>query len=208
MKHWPAVRGKTDSDQCLQQRWGLFNSTKQSGVCSFVWLGVVITLPCVCLCVRLEVWCRVQPLRCVPGRVRPSNRCSWLSVAATGPQVRASRRSRTVRCVISRRCRRGVHHGCTRDRSNNWGTQAHALSYSVYYSFRSVEMIRVSRCFSLSIFDFQRVSLDGFGDGDLDERALQDSKYDMLEFAKKYFRQGTKGKGWDILTQKNTNPTE
>ncbi|TKS68505.1 Unconventional myosin-XV [Collichthys lucidus] len=41
----------------------------------------------------------------------------------------------------------------------------------------------------------ERVSLDGFGDGDLDERALQDSKYDMLEFAKKYFRQGTKGKG-------------
>ncbi|TMS22802.1 Unconventional myosin-XV [Larimichthys crocea] len=65
-------------------------------------------------------------------------------------------------------------------------------------------MIRVSRCFSLSIFDFQRVSLDGFGDGDLDERALQDSKYDMLEFAKKYFRQGTKGKG-DSLKGKSKN---
>ncbi|XP_041789609.1 unconventional myosin-XV-like [Chelmon rostratus] len=50
----------------------------------------------------------------------------------------------------------------------------------------------------------ERVSLDGFGDGDLDERALQDSKYDMLEFAKKYFRQGTKGKG-DSLKSKSKN---
>lgn len=53
----------------------------------------------------------------------------------------------------------------------------------------------MSDCFPLSIFAFQKVSLDGFGDGDLDERALQDSKYDMLEFAKKYFRQGASGKG-------------
>lgn len=44
-------------------------------------------------------------------------------------------------------------------------------------------------------WNLQRVSLDGFADGDLDERALHDSQYDMLEFAKKYFRQGTKGKG-------------
>lgn len=50
-------------------------------------------------------------------------------------------------------------------------------------------------CFSLSISDFQQVSLDGFAEGDLDERALQDSKYDMLEFAKKYFRQGNNMKG-------------
>nr|XP_046227386.1 unconventional myosin-XV isoform X2 [Scatophagus argus] len=48
------------------------------------------------------------------------------------------------------------------------------------------------------------VSLDGFSDGDLDERTLQDSKYDMLEFAKKYFRQGTKGKG-DSLKSKSKN---
>lgn len=41
----------------------------------------------------------------------------------------------------------------------------------------------------------QRVSLDGFADGDLDERALHDSQYDMLEFAKKYFRQCSRGKG-------------
>lgn len=47
----------------------------------------------------------------------------------------------------------------------------------------------------MSNFDFQRVSLDGFADGDLDERVLHDSKYDMLEFAKEYFRQGSKGKG-------------
>ncbi|GLD52115.1 unconventional myosin-XV-like protein, partial [Lates japonicus] len=58
----------------------------------------------------------------------------------------------------------------------------------------------------------EKVSLDGFGDGDLDERALQDSKYDMLEFAKKYFRQGASGKG-DSLKSKSKNrdsrePTE
>lgn len=41
----------------------------------------------------------------------------------------------------------------------------------------------------------QRVSLDGLADGELDERALHDSQYDMLEFAKKYFRQGSRGKG-------------
>uniref|UniRef100_A0A3Q3FDM7 Myosin XVAb n=1 Tax=Kryptolebias marmoratus TaxID=37003 RepID=A0A3Q3FDM7_KRYMA len=31
------------------------------------------------------------------------------------------------------------------------------------------------------------IEFDGFFDGELDERTLQDSKYDMLEFAKKYF---------------------
>lgn len=56
-------------------------------------------------------------------------------------------------------------------------------------------MFCVSIGFSLSVFDFQKVCLDGFSDGDLDERMLQDSKYDMLEFAKKYFRQGTNGRG-------------
>ncbi|XP_008290678.1 unconventional myosin-XV [Stegastes partitus] len=50
----------------------------------------------------------------------------------------------------------------------------------------------------------EKVSLDGFGDGDLDERALQDSKYDMLEFAKKYFRQAPSGKG-DSLKSKSKN---
>ncbi|XP_061840189.1 unconventional myosin-XV [Nerophis lumbriciformis] len=40
----------------------------------------------------------------------------------------------------------------------------------------------------------ERVSLDGF-DGDVDERALQDSKYDMLEFAKKYFRHAAGRRG-------------
>ncbi|XP_041839844.1 unconventional myosin-XV isoform X2 [Melanotaenia boesemani] len=58
----------------------------------------------------------------------------------------------------------------------------------------------------------ERVSLDGFSDGDLDERALQDSKYDMLEFAKKFFRQAPSGKG-DSLKSKSKNrdsrePTE
>uniref|UniRef100_M4AM36 Myosin XVA n=1 Tax=Xiphophorus maculatus TaxID=8083 RepID=M4AM36_XIPMA len=33
----------------------------------------------------------------------------------------------------------------------------------------------------------QTIELDGFPDGEPDERALQDSKYDMIEFAKKYF---------------------
>ncbi|KAM8771614.1 unconventional myosin-XV [Acanthopagrus schlegelii] len=50
----------------------------------------------------------------------------------------------------------------------------------------------------------ERISLDGFADGDLDERLLQDSKYDMLEFAKKYFRQDSKGKG-DSLKSKSKN---
>ncbi|XP_068177193.1 unconventional myosin-XV [Antennarius striatus] len=50
----------------------------------------------------------------------------------------------------------------------------------------------------------ERVSIDGFPDGDLDERMLQDSKYDMVEFAQKYFRQGTKGKG-DSLKSKSKN---
>ncbi|XP_041640053.1 unconventional myosin-XV [Cheilinus undulatus] len=58
----------------------------------------------------------------------------------------------------------------------------------------------------------ERVSLDGFADGELDERALQDSKYDMLEFAKKYFRQTANKKG-DSLKSKSKNrdsrePTE
>ncbi|XP_034739732.1 unconventional myosin-XV [Etheostoma cragini] len=58
----------------------------------------------------------------------------------------------------------------------------------------------------------ERVSLDGFADGDLDETALQDSKYDMLEFAKKYYRQGNNMKG-DSLKSKSKNrdsrePTE
>ncbi|XP_069022746.1 unconventional myosin-XV-like [Embiotoca jacksoni] len=57
----------------------------------------------------------------------------------------------------------------------------------------------------------EKVSLDGF-DGDLDERALQDSKYDMLEFAKKYFRPVPSRKG-DSLKSKIKNrdsrePTE
>ncbi|KAK5899254.1 hypothetical protein CesoFtcFv8_008750 [Champsocephalus esox] len=58
----------------------------------------------------------------------------------------------------------------------------------------------------------KKVSLDGFAEGDLDERALQDSKYDMLEFAKKYFRQGNNMKG-DSMKGKSKNrdsrePTE
>ncbi|XP_068445095.1 unconventional myosin-XV isoform X1 [Clinocottus analis] len=48
------------------------------------------------------------------------------------------------------------------------------------------------------------VSLDGFAEGDLDERALQDSKYDMLEFANQFFRRGTNGKG-DSLKSKSKN---
>ncbi|XP_034452723.1 unconventional myosin-XV [Hippoglossus hippoglossus] len=50
----------------------------------------------------------------------------------------------------------------------------------------------------------EKVSLDGFPDGDLDERSLQDSKYDILEFARKYFRRGPSGKG-DSLKAKSKN---
>ncbi|MEQ2260048.1 hypothetical protein XENORESO_000122 [Xenotaenia resolanae] len=58
----------------------------------------------------------------------------------------------------------------------------------------------------------ERVSLDGFSDGEPDERALQDSKYDMLEFAKKFFRQAPSGQG-DSLKSKykkreSREPTE
>ena len=152
----------------------------------------------VCVCVtafcnlslRLEVWRRVRPLRCISGRVRPSRGCSWLPVTPTGPEGRAPRRSGTVRCVVSCcRCR-GIHHGCTWDRSDDRGTHTHAHSHIHTCS-------RLSGGFSLSIFALQKVSLDGFPDGDLDERSLQDSKYDILEFARKYFRRGPGGKGWD-----------
>ncbi|XP_034543238.1 unconventional myosin-XV [Notolabrus celidotus] len=50
----------------------------------------------------------------------------------------------------------------------------------------------------------ERVSLDGFADGELDERVLQDSKYDMLEFAKKYFRQPTNKTG-ESMKSKSKN---
>ncbi|AWP05297.1 putative unconventional myosin-XV-like [Scophthalmus maximus] len=58
--------------------------------------------------------------------------------------------------------------------------------------------------FTVNLSPSQRVSLDGFADGELDERALQDSKYDMLVFAKKFFRQGPGGKG-DSLKSKSKN---
>ncbi|KAK7929365.1 hypothetical protein WMY93_005760 [Mugilogobius chulae] len=47
----------------------------------------------------------------------------------------------------------------------------------------------------------EKVSLDGFAEGELDERVLQDTKYDMMEFAKKYFRQAPMEKG-DSLKSK------
>lgn len=212
MKSWPAVRAKADCDQDSQQRWQLFEGTKPPRCWSFCMIGCCDpSAPCVH--VRLEVWFCVQPLRCVPSRVRPSDRASWLPVPATGPHGRTTGRTGTVCCVISHRCRRGVHRGCTWDRSNDWGTQTRPHINYCFFFYICLE------CFSPPVFDFQRISLDGFADGDLDERLLQDSKYDMLEFAKKYFRQDSKGKGWDkgrtfaqrvkILTnkQKHTNFT-
>ncbi|XP_023814203.1 unconventional myosin-XV-like [Oryzias latipes] len=58
----------------------------------------------------------------------------------------------------------------------------------------------------------EKVSLDGFPEADLDERLLHDSKYNMLEFAKKFFRQPPSGKE-DSLKGKSKNkdsrePTE
>ncbi|KAF6736431.1 Unconventional myosin-XV [Oryzias melastigma] len=58
----------------------------------------------------------------------------------------------------------------------------------------------------------EKVSLDGFPEADLDERLLHDSKYDMLEFAKKFFRQ-TPSRKEDSLKVKSKNrdsrePTE
>ncbi|XP_044203400.1 unconventional myosin-XV [Thunnus albacares] len=53
----------------------------------------------------------------------------------------------------------------------------------------------------------EKVSLDGFTDGDLDERALQDSKYDMLEFAKKYFRQAASGRGDSLKSKSKSRDT-
>uniref|UniRef100_G3PWG5 Myosin XVAb n=1 Tax=Gasterosteus aculeatus TaxID=69293 RepID=G3PWG5_GASAC len=56
------------------------------------------------------------------------------------------------------------------------------------------------------------VSLDQFPEGDLDERALQDSKYDMSEFAKMFFRQAARGKGDSLKSKSRTRdsrePTE
>ena len=67
----------------------------------------------------------------------------------------------------------------------------HTTQYVVCFLSVSVRLF-----FTVSLrLVFQKVSLDGFAEGDLDERALQDSKYDMLEFAKKYFRQGNNMKG-------------
>ncbi|XP_058497652.1 unconventional myosin-XV-like [Solea solea] len=55
----------------------------------------------------------------------------------------------------------------------------------------------------------EKVSLDGFAEGDLDEKALQDSKYDMVEFARKYFRQGPSGRGDSLKSKsKNRDPRE
>ncbi|XP_027873817.1 unconventional myosin-XV [Xiphophorus couchianus] len=51
----------------------------------------------------------------------------------------------------------------------------------------------------------ERVSLDGFPDGEPDERALQDSKYDMIEFAKKYFRQAQSGNGDSMKSKGKRN---
>nr|XP_040043081.1 unconventional myosin-XV-like [Gasterosteus aculeatus aculeatus] len=58
----------------------------------------------------------------------------------------------------------------------------------------------------------EKVSLDQFPEGDLDERALQDSKYDMSEFAKMFFRQAARGKGDSLKSKSRTRdsrePTE
>lgn len=95
-----------------------------------------LVTPLLCLRIRLEVWRRVRPLRRIPRRVRPSRRSSWLPVTSTGPKVGASRWSGTVRCVISCRCRRSIHHGRAWDRSNNWGSQTltHAYRLLVFLS--------------------------------------------------------------------------
>ncbi|KAM6939466.1 LOW QUALITY PROTEIN: unconventional myosin-XV [Xenentodon cancila] len=53
----------------------------------------------------------------------------------------------------------------------------------------------------------ERVSVDDFCHGDLDERILQDTKYDMLEFARKFFRQALSGKG-DSTKRKNRESRE
>ncbi|KAM4603322.1 unconventional myosin-XV [Polymixia lowei] len=53
----------------------------------------------------------------------------------------------------------------------------------------------------------EKISLDEFdhhGDGDMDDSLLHDIKYDMVEFAKKYFRQGAHGRG-DSLKNKGKN---
>ncbi|KAF3687897.1 Unconventional myosin-XV Unconventional myosin-15 [Channa argus] len=60
---------------------------------------------------------------------------------------------------------------------------------------QTIEVHSSAVAFASNRVEWQKVSLDGFSDGELDERALLDSKYDMLEFAKKYFRQGPSGKG-------------
>ncbi|KAM8842059.1 uncharacterized protein myo15ab isoform 4-T5 [Synchiropus picturatus] len=54
----------------------------------------------------------------------------------------------------------------------------------------------------------EKVWTEGFSDGDLDEKSLLDSRYDMLEFAKKYFRQGAGGRGDSVKSPRSRDPAE
>lgn len=102
-------------------KWSIASAFKGITTDAFVWRVWWLLLSFRSVCVRLEVWRRVQSLWSIPNRLCPSHRSSWFPVAATGPQNRAWRRSRTVCCIIGCRCCCGVHNGCTWDRSNHWG---------------------------------------------------------------------------------------
>lgn len=74
-------------------------------------------------------------------------------------------------------------------------TVAYEIDQTIEVEVHQHAEILFCRVFFNERFDFQRVPSDGFSDVELDEKVLQDARYDLLEFAKKYFRYGPKGKG-------------
>lgn len=144
MDWWQCLFLKGSSQWRQKMNFDLLSRSVTNNVCVcvyvFVWQDFF-------LCVRLEVWCCVQPFWCFPSWMCPPHRCSWLPVTATRPQGRASRRSGTVCCVISCCCCCSIYHGCTWDRSNNRGTQRPTHSHLECFFPLSVKVIWVSDCF-------------------------------------------------------------
>ncbi|KAM8880381.1 unconventional myosin-XV [Spinachia spinachia] len=84
--------------------------------------------------------------------------------------------------------------------------QADARGGAGHFAASSATAVAVASTAAAHEMDqtIEKVSLDGFPEGDLDERVLRDSKYDMVEFAKMFFRQATRAKG----NRDSREPTE